>query len=104
MIRTEVGTLQWVYFKPGLDRTLQLPNDKLQIDRFLAPADHPPLHVAVLISGSGSTLANLIARIRDGRLRGVVITLVISSRAELLAAQTVEATAFKQLVLDHVFA
>jgi formyltetrahydrofolate-dependent phosphoribosylglycinamide formyltransferase len=37
--------------------------------------------LAVLISGGGTTLENLIARIRDGRLRGVEIRLVISSRS-----------------------
>ena len=41
---------------------------------------HRPLRLAVLISGAGSTLANLIDRIADGRLRGVEIRLVISSR------------------------
>ena len=40
-----------------------------------------PLSLAVLISGGGSTLANLVERIRDGRLRGVTIKLVISSRS-----------------------
>lgn len=34
----------------------------------------------MLISGSGTTLENLLERIRDGRLRGVAIRLVISSR------------------------
>lgn len=38
------------------------------------------LRVAVLISGGGSTLANLIERIGDGRLRGVRIVRVVSSR------------------------
>lgn len=45
-----------------------------------APTDHPPLRIAVLISGGGSTLANLHTQIGDGRLRGVAIHLVISSR------------------------
>lgn len=40
-----------------------------------------PLRIAVLISGSGSTLANLIERIRDRRLVCVEIALVISSRS-----------------------
>lgn len=40
-----------------------------------------PLRLGVLISGGGSTLANLAARIQDGRLRGVEIAQVISSRA-----------------------
>ncbi|MGD8452972.1 MAG: phosphoribosylglycinamide formyltransferase [Phycisphaerae bacterium] len=39
-----------------------------------------PLRIAVLISGSGTTLDNLAARLADGRLRGVEIALVVSSR------------------------
>ncbi len=39
-----------------------------------------PLRLAVLISGGGSTLANLINHIDDGRLRNTRIVLVISSR------------------------
>lgn len=39
-----------------------------------------PLRIAVLISGGGTTLENLIERIADGRLRGVEIRLVVSSR------------------------
>jgi formyltetrahydrofolate-dependent phosphoribosylglycinamide formyltransferase len=39
-----------------------------------------PLRVAVLISGGGTTLENLIRRIEDRRLRGVEVVLVISSR------------------------
>lgn len=38
-----------------------------------------PLRIAVLISGGGSTLANLIRRIDDGRLHDVTIGLVVSS-------------------------
>jgi len=45
-----------------------------------ASGDRPPLKLGVLISGSGTTLENLIQRIRDGRLRNVEIRLVISSR------------------------
>jgi formyltetrahydrofolate-dependent phosphoribosylglycinamide formyltransferase len=41
-----------------------------------------PLRLAVLVSGGGTTLANLIARISDGRLPGVRIEQVISSRAD----------------------
>ncbi|NUQ50856.1 MAG: phosphoribosylglycinamide formyltransferase, partial [Phycisphaerae bacterium] len=47
------------------------------------PAPRRGLALGVLISGSGSTLANLIERIADGRLRGVAIRLVISSRASV---------------------
>lgn len=42
-----------------------------------------PLRTVVLISGGGSGLANLIDRINDGRLRGVTIALVISSRGDV---------------------
>lgn len=44
------------------------------------PAEGKPLRLAVLISGGGSTLANLIDRVTDGRLRGAEIALVVSSR------------------------
>lgn len=40
-----------------------------------------PLKLAVLISGAGTTLANLIQQIEAGHLRHVSISLVISSRA-----------------------
>ena len=39
------------------------------------------LKIAVLISGGGSTLANLIDHIRDGRLTDTRIVLVVSSRS-----------------------
>lgn len=42
-----------------------------------------PLPIAVLISGGGSTLANLLAQRAAGRLPGVEIKLVISSRADV---------------------
>lgn len=38
------------------------------------------IRLGVLISGSGTTLENLLARIADGRLRGVTIAGVVSSR------------------------
>ena len=41
----------------------------------------PPLPIGVLLSGSGSTLANLIERLADGRLAGIRIACVISSRS-----------------------
>jgi len=40
-----------------------------------------PLRLAVLLSGSGTTLQNLLDRIADGRLR-VEIVLVVSSKAD----------------------
>ena len=41
---------------------------------------HDVLALGVLISGGGTTLENLIERIADGRLRGVQIRQVVSSR------------------------
>jgi formyltetrahydrofolate-dependent phosphoribosylglycinamide formyltransferase len=41
----------------------------------------PPFRIAVMISGAGTGLQNLIDRIGDGRLPGVEIAVVISSRA-----------------------
>jgi phosphoribosylglycinamide formyltransferase-1 len=46
-----------------------------------AYSESKPLGLGVLISGGGGTLANLIERIRDGRLSRVEIKLVISSRS-----------------------
>ncbi|MBX3395169.1 MAG: phosphoribosylglycinamide formyltransferase [Phycisphaerae bacterium] len=42
-----------------------------------------PFRIAVLISGSGTGLQNLIDRIRDGRLAGVEIPVVVSSRSDV---------------------
>jgi len=42
--------------------------------------DTPPLRLAVLISGSGSTLRNILVRCSDGRLRGVQVVGVAASR------------------------
>lgn len=42
-----------------------------------------PLRLGVLISGGGTTLANLIERRADGRLRNCDITLVVSSRSDV---------------------
>lgn len=41
------------------------------------------IRIAVLISGSGSTLQNLIDRIADGRLPNTEIAIVISSRSDV---------------------
>ncbi len=43
------------------------------------------IRISVLVSGGGSTLENLAARIRDRRLTGVEITQVISSRPHVRA-------------------
>ena len=47
--------------------------------------------IAVMVSGSGSTLQNLIDRIRDGRLPNVEIVVVIASRADIKGVQRAEA-------------
>jgi phosphoribosylglycinamide formyltransferase-1 len=52
-----------------------------------------PLRIAVLISGGGSTLANLIERIADARLRGVQIVQVISSRGAVRGVEIARAAA-----------
>src|SRR6267378_4290463 len=41
-----------------------------------------PIRLAVLLSGSGTTLQNLLDRIADGRLRAEVVV-VISSKADV---------------------
>jgi len=41
-----------------------------------------PLRLGVLLSGSGTTLQNLLDRSRDGRLPGVVVACVVSSKAD----------------------
>lgn len=50
-----------------------------------------PLRIAVLISGTGTGLQNLINRISDGRLRGVEIAIVISSRSTVEGVARAEA-------------
>lgn len=49
--------------------------------------DHRPFRIAVLISGSGTTLQNLIDRIADGRMPGVEIAVVVSSRSTVAGVQ-----------------
>ncbi len=49
------------------------------------------LKLGVLISGSGTTLENLIQRISDGRLRRVTIALVISSRSTVRGVEVARA-------------
>lgn len=50
-----------------------------------------PLRLAVLISGSGRTLDNLLERIRDGRLAATTIEVVISSRDDVRGVRIAEA-------------
>src|SRR5438477_11620698 len=46
----------------------------------------PPIRLAVLLSGSGTTLQNLLDRIADGRLRAEVAG-VVSSKADALGLE-----------------
>ncbi len=49
------------------------------------------LRLAVLISGSGTTLQNLIDRMADGRLKNIEIPIVISSRSNVEGVRRAEA-------------
>jgi phosphoribosylglycinamide formyltransferase-1 len=44
------------------------------------PVTGGPVRIAVCISGSGTTLANILARIADGRLTGIQVVQVIADR------------------------
>jgi len=50
-----------------------------------------PLRLGVLISGGGSTLENLIERIRDRRLQNAEIALVVSSRSTVRGVEIARA-------------
>ncbi len=58
-----------------------------------------PLKLGVLISGGGTTLENLIQRIRDGRLRNVEIRLVISSRSQVRGVEIARAAGLPLAVM-----
>lgn len=58
-----------------------------------------PLQLAVLVSGGGTTLENLVARIRDGRLRGVEVRLVISSRSAVRGVDIARAVGLPLAIL-----
>lgn len=60
-----------------------------------------PFRVAVLISGGGTTLKNLIARRDNGQLSPVALALVISSNPAAAGNGIAEAAGIPLLVLDH---
>lgn len=63
------------------------------------------LRIAVLISGGGSTLANLIERIDDGRLTDVHIAHVVSSRAAVRGVEIARAAGLPvEVVPPHGYA
>jgi phosphoribosylglycinamide formyltransferase-1 len=70
------------------------------------PANVPkrPMRISVLLSGGGSTLENLLQRIGDGRLPGVEIVQVVSSRAGVRGVAIAEAAGLSPRVIspaDH---
>ncbi len=62
--------------------------------------DEKPLRLGVLISGGGTTLENLIRRIDDGRLRGVRVVQVISSRADVRGVEVARQAGLAVAVVD----
>src|SRR5215213_7076563 len=62
--------------------------------------DHQPINLAVLVSGSGTTLQNLIERIGDGSLNAR-IALVIGSRPELLGLKRAADAKLVNFVVDR---
>jgi formyltetrahydrofolate-dependent phosphoribosylglycinamide formyltransferase len=53
----------------------------MAINRTAADESRPPLRIAVLISGSGTTLANLIDKIREGSLPAAIVQVISSNPA-----------------------
>src|SRR5262245_48035276 len=59
-----------------------------------------PLRVAVLLSGSGTTLQNFVDRIGDGRMRAQIV-LVVSSKADAFGLERARRTDLPTLVVDR---
>jgi phosphoribosylglycinamide formyltransferase 1 len=59
-----------------------------------------PIHLAVLLSGSGTTLRNLLDRIADGRLDARVVT-VISSNPTAFGIERARAAAIPATVIER---
>src|SRR5437764_752572 len=59
-----------------------------------------PIRLAVLLSGGGTTLQNLLDRIADGRLPAHVV-LVVSSRADAFGLQRAEHAGVRTAVVDR---
>lgn len=60
-----------------------------------------PLRLGVLISGGGSTLDNLIRCIDDGRLRGVTVACVISTRSDVRGVEIARAAGIQPVILTR---
>jgi formyltetrahydrofolate-dependent phosphoribosylglycinamide formyltransferase len=61
--------------------------------------DHP-IRLAVLVSGSGTTLQNFLDRIKDGRLRAQVV-LVVSNRADAFGLKRAEKAAVPAVLVER---
>ena len=59
-----------------------------------------PLRVVVLISGSGTTLQNLIDRIRDGSLPATIVG-VVSSRGDVLGVERAKQAGLPVVVVER---
>src|SRR6516225_1364118 len=64
------------------------------------PAMKPPLRLAVLLSGGGTTLQNLLDRIADGRLRAQIVR-VVSSHVAALGLMRAEAAGVPTTVVER---
>jgi formyltetrahydrofolate-dependent phosphoribosylglycinamide formyltransferase len=60
-----------------------------------------PLRLGVLLSGSGTTLQNLLDRIGDGRLPGVVVACVVSSRADAVGLERARRAGLPAFVVER---
>lgn len=61
----------------------------------------PPLNLAVLVSGGGTTLQNLIDQIEGGQLGDARIGIVIGSRAELVGIKRAAEAKLMNFVVDR---
>ncbi|EER09757.1 conserved hypothetical protein, partial [Perkinsus marinus ATCC 50983] len=68
---------------------------------FMAQTGSAPKRLAVLLSGSGSTLQNLIDRIKSGGLRGAEIGVVLSSRIDAGGLQRAKNHGIPTVVVDR---
>jgi formyltetrahydrofolate-dependent phosphoribosylglycinamide formyltransferase len=59
-----------------------------------------PIRLAVLLSGSGTTLQNLLDRLADGRLRARIV-LVVSNRADAFGLQRAEKAGVPTAVVER---
>jgi formyltetrahydrofolate-dependent phosphoribosylglycinamide formyltransferase len=61
---------------------------------------NPPIRIAVLLSGSGTTLQNLLDRIADGRLRARIVR-VVSSQVAALGLMRAEVAGIPTTVVER---